>query len=89
MSTPRIKENTSVSGIESLDIDLSSHYLRLDHFGRLIFDQCPTDQDHLLHPLSTDGERSTCRHSLANFVPAHMFQRKGRWRVSLTFEEDK
>lgn len=74
--------------LHSVIVELPSHYLRLDMAGRLIFDECPTDAEHLVHNPSTEEGQPTCRYSLTNLVPAHMFQRKGRWKVSFTLEPE-
>ncbi len=73
---------------ETVTLELTSRNLRIDGFGRIVFDECPSDQDHLLHPLSTDEERSICRHTLENLIPAHMKNRKGTWRITFTLEPE-
>lgn len=74
--------------LPELTLTFECHMLRKDHWGQLILDQCPSDPEHLLHPSSTDGMRPTCRYSLANLIPSHMYNKKGRWKMTFSFEEE-
>ena len=65
------------------------HYLRLDHWGRMVFDMCKTDPEHLTHPKQEDGERSQCRRLLTQLLPADWIGRKGHWKVTIEFEPEE
>jgi hypothetical protein len=69
-------------------------WVRHDPFGRIVIDECPSDQAHLVHA-ATDPETNKpgCRYLLEEFFDratnAPMLDRKGTLRVYFCFEPDE
>jgi len=74
---------------ENISESFPAHYLRLDGFGRIVFDKCSSDHAHLVNPTDVSDERPTCRELLSQLIPADWHGRKGRWRVCITFEGEE
>lgn len=76
---------------------LGGYYARTDCFGRLFFDRCATDEEHLLNTKIAPGDdRPRCRVYADALVPEDMRMGKQDWLITVqsrptpqrTLEED-
>lgn len=75
--------------MKAVRVEREGCYLRVSHQGQLVLDACPSDPEHLVDPKSSDMERPTCRQLLQNLVPAGWLGKRGKWHITIAFEEDK
>jgi hypothetical protein len=67
----------------------SGYFLHKDGFGRVYFDECKTDAQHMDAKAPPQAERRTCRYYLDRLFFEDLYGRKGRWTISFTFEEEE
>ena len=61
---------------------LEDYYCRQDTFGRIFFDKCATDEEHLLNTKIPPGEdRPRCRVYVEDLLPAGAVGQKGTWII--------
>jgi len=79
--TPEIRYEDGMTKTFSL-----SGHIRNDHFGRLVVDQCESDNEHLRAP-GDGGERQTCRNLVEDaFLP--FVGKCGRLTITVTLLEE-
>jgi hypothetical protein len=67
-------------------------WIREDNFGRVVIDQCPSDEEHLRSaPTDLETNKPICRHLLEEFFTrgTGIVGKKGRLVVSFKFTEDQ
>ncbi len=64
------------------------YYARVEGFGRLYFDKCATDEEHLLNTEIPEGDdRPRCRIYADEVVPKGTLNQKGVWIVKILFDD--
>lgn len=62
-------------------------YIGQDCFGRVFFDRCESEHQHLADPVKEPGaERPGCRHYLDDMVPKDAIGKRARVKVSIRIE---
>lgn len=59
---------------------LEDYYARVDGFGRLYFDKCPSDAEHLLAQAPEGKERPGCRIYASDLIDT-LGGKKGSWKM--------
>lgn len=67
---------------------LPDSYLQADIFGRLHFDTCATDEEHMAAEAPPGHERRMCRVFFDKLVPPGTIGKKGKWYVTISFIPD-
>jgi len=80
-------EKDDAEGYYKKLITFRNFYIRKDEFGRIVFDKCKSDLDHLINPVLIDNERSKCRYLLDDLISKTLLGRQGSWTIDLTFAE--
>jgi hypothetical protein len=61
-------------------------YIGRDCFGRVFFDACESEEQHLVNPKMKPGaERPGCRHYLEDLVPNNLIGKQARVTVTIHF----
>lgn len=67
---------------------LSNTYAYTDGFGRLYFDTCPSPGAHMDAPTPPGEERRRCQKDVVELLPKESLNKKGKWCITIHFEED-
>ncbi len=63
---------------------LVGYYARIDGFGRLFFDQCKTDEEHLLNEKIEPGDdRPRCRVYADELLPKGVLGEPANWLIAI------
>jgi hypothetical protein len=67
---------------------LDNYYARTDGFGRLFFDKCATDEEHLLNTEIPEGQdRPRCRVYAQDLLPQGSLGQKGNWIARFMYDD--
>ncbi len=68
--------------------NLEGYYARTDGFGRLFFDKCATDEEHLLNrEIPPDEDRPRCRIYAEDLLPTGSLGIKANWKFNILAED--
>lgn len=79
------------AGGERLSLLVDKRRLFVDGFGRIYFDSCKTDEEHLTKPPEEGEERTRCRFYIGDAF--EVFEKykgvKGTWHIALEFHPEE
>lgn len=72
-----------------MHVKLENVFVHVDQFGRVYFDKCQTDEEHILVPKPTDGDYRRCRTWMQDLLPKEAVGKKGTLKISIEFTPEE